>query len=242
MSARILSGTVIAAGIMVDLKMRVAKLKDRKVTPGLVIIRVGNDPASISYVNQKDKVAGELGIHSKVFLKEDDEFIEATLLQLIATLNDNSLCHGILVQLPLPKHVDVHRIMRAIVPWKDVDCFHPENQGRFLAGGAYLLPCTPHAVLQILSRSHIATEGKHVVICGRSNLVGSPLASLMAQKTDSGNATVTLCHSLTPDLAYFTRQAEIVVAAMGRPRTITAAMVKPGAVVVDVGVNRVESS
>jgi len=238
MAAKILSGREISAGVREELKARVGKLKQRGVTPVLIMVRVGEDPASVSYMRQKEKTAAELGVESETVVFPEDT-PEATLLAKIDELNRDPAVHGILVQLPLPRHIDPGKVIEAIDPRKDVDCFHPVNVGKLLLGKPYLLPCTPHGVQQILLRSGYSPEGKHVVICGRSNINGKPLFAILIQKQAGANATVTVCHSRTPDLARFTRQADILVVAIGRPRAITADMVREGAVVIDVGVNRI---
>ncbi len=240
MSAIIIDGKQVAADIRAELKAKVEKLKATAgVTPGLAVVLVGDDPASKSYVTAKEKACAEIGLFS------DDNRLPADcsqerLLQLIDRLNHDPRIHGILVQLPLPKHIDETQVIMAIDPAKDVDGFHPVNVGRMVIGEKAFLPCTPHGVLQLLQRSGIKTAGAHAVIVGRSNIVGKPLANLLLQKTAAGNATVTVCHTGTRDLAHFTRQADIVIAAAGRPNTITADMIRPGAAVIDVGVNRVE--
>ncbi|OQC15656.1 MAG: Bifunctional protein FolD protein [Lentisphaerae bacterium ADurb.Bin082] len=240
MSAIIIDGKQVAADIRAELKAKVEKLKATAgVTPGLAVVLVGDDPASKSYVTAKEKACAEIGLFS------DDNRLPAdcsqeSLLQLIDRLNHDPRIHGILVQLPLPKHIDETQVIMAIDPAKDVDGFHPVNVGRMVIGEKAFLPCTPHGVLQLLQRSGIKTAGAHAVIVGRSNIVGKPLANLLLQKTAAGNATVTVCHTGTRDLVHFTRQADIVIAAAGRPNTITADMIRPGAAVIDVGVNRVE--
>ena len=238
MAATILSGKEISAGVRGELKARVEVLKQQGVTPVLIMVRVGEDPASVSYMRQKEKTAAEVGVESETVVFPEDT-PEATLLAKIDELNRDPAVHGILVQLPLPRHIDPSKVIEAIDPKKDVDCFHPVNVGKLLLGQPYLLPCTPHGVQQILLRSGYSPEGKHVVICGRSNINGKPLFAILIQKQAGANATVTVCHSRTPDLAHFTRQADILVVAIGRPRAITADMVREGAVVIDVGVNRI---
>lgn len=238
MAATILSGKEISAGVRGELKARVEVLKQQGVTPVLIMVRVGEDPASVSYMRQKEKTAAEVGVESETVVFPEDT-PEATLLAEIDELNRDPAVHGILVQLPLPRHIDPRKVIEAIDPKKDVDCFHPVNVGKLLLGQPYLLPCTPHGVQQILLRSGYSPEGKHVVICGRSNINGKPLFAILIQKQAGANATVTVCHSRTPDLAHFTRQADILVVAIGRPRAITADMVREGAVVIDVGVNRI---
>ena len=236
---RILWGEAIAAEIRNELQARIANLGRRGIVPGLSIVRVGDDPASASYVRQKEKAAHGLGLLSETTVLPE-RTTEDELIDLIASLNGDPRFHGILVQLPLPSGLSPERVCGTVDPAKDVDCLHPENMGRLVRGDPYLLPCTPHAVQQILVRSGYPPAGKHVAIVGRSPLVGRPLSILLSQKGAGGDATVTLCHSATPDLGTFTRQADILVVAVGRPRTVTADMVREGAVVIDVGVNRVE--
>ena len=242
MAAEIIDGKKIAAEIRAELKTQVESFKARSgITPGLAVILVGDDPASQSYVAAKEKACTEIGIYS------DDNRLPASttqpeLLALIARKNDDPRIHGILVQLPLPKHIDTDAVIAAISPAKDVDGFSPVSLGRMLIGLPTFLPCTPHGIVQMLARSGVKISGSHVVVVGRSNIVGKPVANLLLQKVKNGDATVTVCHSHTPNLADFTRQADILIAAIGRAGTITADMVKPGAVVIDVGVNRVEDS
>jgi len=239
MTAKIISGTEIAAQIREELKERVKKLKEKGITPGLGVVLVGQDPASISYVTAKAKGAAEIGVHEEtVNLPADAP--EEQVLKTVNQLNKDSKFHGVLVQLPLPKHVSTEKVINYISPEKDVDAFHPVNVGKLLRGEPCPLPCTPHGVVQLLVRSGYDPDGKHVVICGRSNIVGKPLAAILMQKKKGANATVTVCHTGTKDVAHFTKQADILVAAMGSPKVVTADMVRPGAVVIDVGVNRVE--
>jgi methylenetetrahydrofolate dehydrogenase (NADP+)/methenyltetrahydrofolate cyclohydrolase len=239
MAAKIIDGKQIAADMQAELKKEVAKLKKQGIVPGLGVILVGEDPASKSYVSAKERACEELGIYS------DDNHLPADttqqdLIALINRMNTDPKINGILVQLPLPKHLDESEVLLAINPDKDVDGFHPTNIGKMVAGQAAFLPCTPHGVIQLLQRSGVKIEGSHVVIVGRSNIVGKPVANMLIQKNKGGNATVTVCHTRTADLAYHTRQADIIIAAAGRPNTITADMVKDGVVVIDVGVNRIE--
>lgn len=238
MSAELISGTSIAESIRQELRERIANLKSKGVTPGLVMVRVGEDPASVSYVSGKSKTSAELGIRSETLVYPEGTG-EGELLARIVELNRDPRYHGILVQLPLPKQINEDRVINAIDPHKDVDGFHPVNVGRMLIGEPYFLPCTPHGVQELLMRSGHSPEGKHVVICGRSNLVGKPLMAILMQKKRGANATVTICHTGTRDMPSITRQADILVAAMGSPRVITADMVREGAVVIDVGVNRI---
>jgi len=239
MAAKIINGKQVAADMQAELKKEVAKLKKQGIVPGLGVILVGEDPASKSYVTAKERACEEMGIYS------DDNRLPADttqqdLIALINRMNTDPKINGILVQLPLPKHLDESEVLLAINPDKDVDGFHPTNIGKMVAGQAAFLPCTPHGVIQLLQRSGVKIEGSHVVIVGRSNIVGKPLANMLIQKNKDGNATVTVCHTRTADLAYHTRQADIIIAAAGRPNTITADMVKDGVVVIDVGVNRIE--
>ena len=241
MAAQIIDGKQIASDIRTELKAEVQLLKRKGITPGLGVILVGIDPASISYVTAKGKACEEAGIYS------DDnrlpvETSEAELLALVDKMNKNPKIHGILIQLPLPKHVDEQKVLLAIDPAKDVDGFHPMNVGKMVVGDKAFLPCTPHGVVQMLIRSGIKLDGAEIVIVGRSNIVGKPLANMLIQKSPVGNATVTVCHTRTKDIAWHTRNADIVIAAAGRPNTVTAEMVKDGVVVIDVGVNRIDDS
>lgn len=241
MSARIIGGKEFSAQIRGELKERVDRLKARGVTPGLGVILVGEDPASVSYVTSKAKGAEELGIHEET-VRMSAEASEAEILREVDRLNQDARFNGILVQLPLPKHVGTDRVISRISAEKDVDGLHPINVGKLLRGESGPLPCTPYGVVEMLTRAGYSPEGRHVVICGRSNLVGKPLAAMLMQKKKGANATVTVCHTGTKDLPYFTRQADILVAAMGAPKVITADMIREGCVVIDVGVNRVEDA
>ncbi len=239
MAAKIISGTEIAKQIREELKAEVAEMKSRlNVTPGLVTILVGENPASVSYVTAKQRTAHELGFHS-VQDNQPADISEDDLLALIKRYNEDPAIHGILVQLPLPRHVNETNVLYAIDPDKDVDGFHPVNVGKMVIGERCFLPCTPHGILEMLVRSGVKTEGAEVVVVGRSNIVGKPIANLMLQKRPAGDATVTICHTRTRDLAFHTRRADILVVAAGRPKVVTADMVKEGAVVIDVGVNRI---
>jgi methylenetetrahydrofolate dehydrogenase (NADP+)/methenyltetrahydrofolate cyclohydrolase len=241
MTAKIIDGKQVAADMRAELKEKVAQLKAKGITPGLAVILVGDDPASKSYVTAKEKACEEIGMHS-----EDNrlptETTQAELLALIAKCNANPKIHGILVQLPLPKHINEDAILLAVDPSKDVDGFHPVNVGRMVVGQEAYLPCTPHGVVQLLLRNNVKLDGAEVVIVGRSNIVGKPLANMLIQKSKTGNATVTVCHTRTKNIAAHVKRADIVIAAAGRPNTITADMVKDGAVVIDVGVNRIEDA
>lgn len=239
MSAKIISGVEIAKQIREELKAEVAEMKAKHgVTPGLVTILVGENPASVSYVTAKQKTAHELGFYS-VQDNQPADISEDALLSLIKKYNDDSSIHGILVQLPLPKHINETKVLYAIHPDKDVDGFHPVNVGKMVIGEQCFLPCTPHGILEMLIRSGAQTKGAEVVVVGRSNIVGKPIANLMLQKRAGGDATVTICHTSTRDMAFHTRRADILIVAAGRPKVITADMVKEGAVVIDVGVNRI---
>ena len=238
MVAKIIDGKQVAEELRAELKAEVIKLKQEAVIPGLGVILVGEDPASQSYVTAKERACEEIGIYS-----DDNRLPEDTtqerLIGLIDKMNTDPKINGILVQLPLPKHLNESEVLLAISPDKDVDGFHPMNIGKMVAGQKAFLPCTPHGIIQLLLRSGVTIKGSDVVIVGRSNIVGKPLANMLIQKSPTGNATVTICHTRTKDLAYHTRRADIVIAAAGRPNTITADMVKEGVVIIDVGVNRI---
>ncbi len=239
MPATVISGKEVAAEIRAELKQKVEELKKKDIHPGLGVILVGEDPASVSYVTSKAKGCEEIGIYEETIRKPAD-ISEKEVLDLIEQLNNDKKFSGILVQLPLPDHIDEEKVVNAITPEKDVDGFHPVNQGLLLRGEKCPLPCTAHGAQQMLLRSGNDPAGKHVVICGRSNIVGKPLAAMLMQKAKGANSTVTVVHTGTKNPEYYTRQADILVAAMGKPRAITADMVKGGAVVIDVGVNRIE--
>ncbi|NYT10977.1 MAG: bifunctional methylenetetrahydrofolate dehydrogenase/methenyltetrahydrofolate cyclohydrolase FolD [Methanomassiliicoccales archaeon] len=239
MVAEIISGKDVSSEIKEELKGRIASLKEKGVTPGLVVILVGEDPASQVYVRMKGKACEELGLYSDT-KRFPEDLPEDELLKLIDELNEDPRVHGILVQLPLPKHIDENKVLLRIKPEKDVDGFHPVNVGKMLIGEPGFLPCTPHGVQELLTRSGNDPEGKHVVIVGRSNIVGKPVAAILMQKKKGANATITVCHSRTKDLPAMCRQADILIAAMGVPKFIKENMVKEGAVVIDVGVNRVD--
>ncbi len=239
MSAKIISGTEVAKAIREEFKVEVTELVEKHgIVPGLVTILVGEDPASQSYVAAKNKTAHALGIHSEqVTLAAGTS--EADLLALVDKYNNDPKIHGILVQLPLPKHINEANVLYAINPDKDVDGFHPVNVGKMVLGEKCFLPCTPHGILELLVRSGVETSGAEVVVVGRSNIVGKPIANLMLQKRAGGNATVTLCHTRTKDMAAHCRRADILIAAVGVPKMITADMVKEGVAIIDVGVNRI---
>jgi methylenetetrahydrofolate dehydrogenase (NADP+)/methenyltetrahydrofolate cyclohydrolase len=238
MTAKIISGNEVAKEIRAELKERVTKLKERGVTPGLVMIRVGEDPGSVSYVSGKEKAAEEIGVWSQTIVFPESAS-EKELLSKVEEMNKAEHVDGILVQLPLPKHINADKVLNAIDPVKDVDGFHPVNVGKMLIGNPYFLPCTPHGVVELLIRSGNPPEGKHVVICGRSNIVGKPLMAMLVQKNKRANATVTVVHTGTKNMAKITKQADILIAAMGSAEVIKPDMVKKGAVVIDVGVNQV---
>jgi methylenetetrahydrofolate dehydrogenase (NADP+)/methenyltetrahydrofolate cyclohydrolase len=242
MAAKIISGTEVAKAIREELKVEVTELTEKHgIVPGLVTILVGENPASQSYVAAKNKTAHALGIHSEqVTLVADTS--EADLLALVDKYNKDAKIHGILVQLPLPKHINEANILYAIDPEKDVDGFHPVNVGKMVLGEQCFLPCTPHGILELLVRSGVQTSGAEVVVIGRSNIVGKPIANLMLQKRPGGNATVTLCHTRTKDMAAHCRRADILIAAVGVPKMVTADMVKDGVAIIDVGVNRIGMS
>ena len=241
MTAQIIDGKQIAADMRAELKAEVAKLKAQNIVPGLGVILVGEDPASQSYVTAKERACDDMGIYS------DDnrlavDISQQQLISLVEKMNNDPKINGILVQLPLPKGLDESEVLLAIDPAKDVDGFHPVNVGKMVVGEKAFLPCTPHGIIQLLIRNGVTIEGADVVIVGRSNLVGKPLANMLIQKKPNANATVTVCHTRTKDLSSHTKRADILIAAAGRPNTITADMVKEEAVVIDVGVNRIEDS
>lgn len=240
MTAQIISGTEIAKEIREELKKEVAELKEQKnITPGLAVVLVGDDPASQVYVRMKSKGCDQVGVFEKTIRLSGDTS-EEEVLKIIDKLNNDPKFHGILVQLPLPKQIDEKKIINAISPKKDVDGFHPVNVGKLMIGEECFLPCTPHGVQEMLMRSGNDPNGKHVVIVGRSNIVGKPMANILVQKKEGANATVTVCHTRTKDIPKYTREADIIIAAAGRPDTVTADMVKEGVVIIDVGVNRID--
>jgi methylenetetrahydrofolate dehydrogenase (NADP+) / methenyltetrahydrofolate cyclohydrolase len=236
MTAQIIDGVALSAQMRADVALRAAALAQRGVKPGLAVVLVGDDPASAVYVRNKVKACHEHGLHS-VFEKYDAGLAEAALLARIAALNADPLIHGILVQMPLPKHIDAQKVIAAINPKKDVDGYSVLSAGELMAGLPGLRPCTPYGCMKMIESTGVPIKGQHAVVIGRSNTVGKPMALLLLQ----ANATVTVCHSATVDLAHHTRQADIVVAAAGRRNTLTAEMVKPGAIVIDVGINRNEA-
>jgi len=238
MTATIIDGKQIAEKIREEVKVETAALKAKGVTPGLVTILVGENPASISYVTAKQQTAKELGFYS-VQDSQPATISQQDLLALVDKYNKDPKIHGILVQLPLPKHIDEAKVLNAIDPDKDVDGFHPVNVGRLMIGEAKFLPCTPAGIQQLLIRSGAKIEGAEVVVVGRSNIVGKPIANILLQKQTGANATVTVCHTRTKNIGEHTRRADILIVAAGFPNAVTADMVKEGAVVIDVGVNRV---
>ena len=233
MDEKIIDGKKIAADIKKELRAEIEALEKSNITPGLAVIVVGSDPASAVYVRNKKKAALDLGIYSEVFELEEDTK-EEKLLALIDKLNKDGKIHGILVQLPLPKHISEERIILAISPQKDVDCFHPKNVGKVITGGAKVFPCTPAGIIELLKRSDIEISGRNCVVIGRSNIVGKPMALMMLENS----ATVTICHSKTNNLASHTKEADIIIAAVGKAKMVTADMIKEGAVIIDVGINR----
>ena len=238
---KILSGKEVASAVYDDLSSSIDRLTSEKITPGLAAVLVGDDPASQVYVRNKRRRFENMGLFGETFKMADDSS-ESDLLALINDLNGDDRFHGILIQLPLPKVVDSDNILRSVRPDKDVDGFHPENIGLLSAGNPRFIPCTPKGIMRILQFYNIETSGKHAVIVGRSNIVGRPMALMLSAKNDTGNATVTVCHSRTPDIANYTRQADIVIAAAGMPSLIKGDMISDGTVIIDVGINRVEDN
>ena len=233
MTAQIIDGNQLSKTLRADVALRAAALTAAGKQPGLAVILVGEDPASQVYVRNKVKACGDAGVHS-VFEKYDADISEAALLERIDALNRDTSIHGILVQMPLPKHINPDKVIEAIATHKDVDGYSVLSAGELMTGLAGFRPCTPYGCMKMLESTGVNLRGKHAVVIGRSNTVGKPMALLLLQ----ANATVTICHSSTPDLGYHTRQADIVIAAVGRANTLTADMVKPGAMVIDVGINR----
>lgn len=233
MTAKIIDGTAVSRETRAEVARRAAALTSAGVQPGLAVVLVGEDPASHIYVRRKVEACKEAGIHS-VLEKYDASLTEADLLARVEALNHDAAIHGILVQLPLPPHIDAQKVIEAIAPEKDVDGFHVASAGALMTGAPGFWSCTPFGCIRLLESTGIDLRGKHAVVIGRSNNVGKPMALMLLQK----NATVTICHSATADLAHHTRQADVIVAAVGRAGTLTAEMVKPGAVVIDVGMNR----
>ena len=239
MRAQIIDGKKLAAETRAEIAAGVAALKAEKgVTPGLAVILVGDNPASVSYVTAKEKACREAGMYSRE-IRLPAETPEQVVVETVKALNADPAIHGILVQLPLPKGISEKKVVDAIAAEKDVDGFTPVNVGRMLIGEDCFLPCTPHGIVKLIEVTGMDIAGKHAVVIGRSNIVGKPVAALLARKGPHANATVTLCHTGTPDLSVYTKTADVVVVAAGRPNTLTGDMLKPGAVVIDVGVNRV---
>jgi len=243
MSSKLISGKEISKKVNARTAAQVAELaKVHDLQPTLAVILIGEDPASKVYVNAKVKKCAELGIISKKIILDKD-ISQNEVLNLIENLNNDNSINGILVQSPPPSQIDEDEIIATILPEKDVDCFHSQNVGKMLLGNRDgFFPCTPYGIMTLLKESGVDAAGKHAVILGRSNIVGKPMLALLMQKTDGANATVTVCHSRTPDIASFTKQADILIVAIGKPNFVTADMVKDGAVVIDVGMNRVEDS
>ncbi len=239
MTAKLINGNEVAQQIREELKQEVVQLKEKyNVVPGLVTILVGENPASVSYVTAKQKTSKELGFFS-IQDNQPATLAEEELLKLIDKYNKDPKIHGILVQLPLPKHINETKILYAIDPKKDVDGFHPVNVGKLMIGEADYLPCTPAGIQQLIIRTGAKIDGAEVVVVGRSNIVGKPIANILLQKQKGANATVTICHTGTKDMTFHTKRADILIVAAGKPKAITADMVKEGAVVIDVGVNRI---
>jgi len=240
MDEKIIDGKLVSQKVREEIKNKTAAFISRGVRPGLVVVLVGVYPASAIYVRNKGRACEAAGIYSET-IKLPATTSEKELLELIRELNNDHKYHGILVQLPLPAHINETKVLEAVDPFKDVDCFHPVNVGKLVSGRPYVRPCTPAGICELLSAYDVQTEGKHAVIIGRSNIVGKPMANLLMQKAKSGNATVTVVHSRTRDIPVFTRQADILIAAMGHANFVTPDMVKKGAVIIDVGMNRVEA-
>ncbi len=239
---KIIDGKKISAEIKEEVKQKTAKLLEEKgIKPGLAVLLVGDDPASAIYVKSKAKACEALGFNSYVEIWESNVTEEQVLAQ-VQKWNEDESVHGILVQLPLPKHIDEEKVINTISPKKDVDGFHPENMGRLVIGMPGFVSCTPGGIVELLKRSDVDAKGKHVVVVGRSNIVGKPITNLMYQKKEFANGIVTICHSAAKDLSYFTKQADILIAAVGVPEMIKDVDVKDGVVIIDVGINRVEDA
>ena len=240
MSAKLIDGKAIAASIRNQLVAEVAAFREStRIVPKLAAVLVGDDPASQVYVRNKEQACAKIGMASELF-RLPATTTQAELLDLVAKLNSDTSIHGILVQLPLPRHINETTVLDAVNPLKDVDCFHPENVGLMVQGRPRFRPCTPHGVQVLLQESGTVVDGAHVVVLGRSEIVGKPVAMMLVQKGETANATVTICHSRTQNLTEIIRSADILIAAIGKPEFVTAEMVKPGAVVIDVGINRVD--
>ena len=238
-SSKILNGKIVADFVTTRNSSKITLLKEKNIQPGLVVILVGDDPASAIYVRSKGRMCEKLGILSDTHYMPE-ETPEEDLLQLITNLNSDDRYNGILVQLPLPKHIDEQKVIEAINPLKDVDCFHPKNVGLLTIGSPYLLPCTPAGIIEIFKYYKIDTSGKDVVVIGRSNIVGKPILNILLQKSEHANATVTIVHSRTKDIKNYTSNADIVIAAIGQAGFLTKDMIKKGAVIIDVGINRID--
>ena len=239
-ATQVLSGKKVSQYIYESLASRIKTLKNLNIIPSLAAVLVGNNPASAVYVRSKERQFSNLKLHTKTFRLNQD-LTELELLQLLDDLNHDDKYHGILIQLPLPKHLDAQKILWSIDPRKDVDGFHPENAGLLAIGQPRYIPCTPKGIIKILEYENITLSGKHVVVIGRSNIVGRPISILTSLKEENSNGTTTLCHSGTLDMRRFTKQADVMIAALGRPNHITGDMLQPGAVVIDVGINRVNA-
>ena len=237
---QVLSGKKVSRYIYESLAPRIITLKNNNIIPSLAAVLVGNNPASAVYVRSKERQFSNLKLHTKTFQLNQDS-TELELLHLLDNLNHDDQYHGILIQLPLPRHIDAQKILWSINPRKDVDGFHPENAGLLAIGQPRYIPCTPKGIIKILEYENITLSGKHVVVIGRSNIVGRPISILTSLKEENSNGTTTLCHSGTLDMKRFTKQADVMIAALGRPNHITGDMLKPGAVVIDVGINRVNA-
>jgi len=236
---KLIEGKVVAKSVRLSLKPRIAALKSAGITPGLATVLIGDDPASVTYVGSKARSCEKLGLYSEV-IKKDESITQQELVSIVRSLNANPKIHGILVQSPLPGHIDETSVTLTIDPSKDVDGFHPYNVGMMLIGRGDLLPCTPHGIIKLLEYYEVDPAGKEAVIVGRSNIVGKPVAALLMQKAKMANATVTVAHSRSSNLPDIARRADILIAAIGKPQVITGVMIKEGAVVIDVGVNRVK--
>jgi len=236
----ILSGKDVSQSVYKSLLNRISKLKDQNTTPGLAVVIVGEDPASQVYVRSKTKKFKQLNLNTESF-KLPGSTSEDELLKLIHSLNKNDQFHGILVQLPLPKQINSQRVLQTIDPKKDVDGFHPENVGLLSIGRPRFVPCTPKGIMRILSHYNIDLKGKHVVVVGRSNIVGRPISILTSLKQEGSNGTTTICHSGTPDISQFTKSADVIIVALGAPQFLTGEMLKDGAIVIDVGINRMDA-
>ncbi len=235
----ILSGKDVSQSVYKSLLNRISILKDQNITPGLAVVIVGEDPASQIYIRSKTKKFKQLNLNTESF-KLPDSTSEDELLKLIHALNKNDQFHGILVQLPLPRQIDSQHVLETIDPKKDVDGFHPENVGLLSIGRPRFVPCTPKGIMRILSHYNIDLKGKHVVVVGRSNIVGRPISILTSLKQKGANGTTTICHSGTPDISQFTKSADVIIVALGVPQFLTGEMLKDGAVVIDVGINRID--